>query len=242
MLAGATIASEEILAAAQPLARGRPDLKEHLFALSRPAPRPDWEIKNERRRQEREQKKANAWTQHRKDFSDNVDKVRRGELRWSLPASQAYLGLFTDIDKNLAPPDRIGEWLGPELQAAALHGIGVVLDRPDLPSPEQLAEDYAQSRRWNFVLPMIACAAERIRLNRSLAELSREQIIALRIALQHEALGDRFDTERLTAELESELRKDPALFERYVRLLIEPSLKVRAQHIVGLYAFLRVTG
>jgi hypothetical protein len=231
--------SEEILAVARSFARGNPALAEHLSSLSQPAPRANLEIEDERRRKRQERSKAKAWAEHRKHFGENLREVRAGELRWSLPASQAYLGLFSDTDSHLSPPDRLGDWLGPEVQVVALEGIAGVLDRPDLPSLEQVAESYAQSRRWNFVLPMIASTAERIRLGRSLDDVPVDVLITVRIALHHEALGDRIDTELLSEELERQLRAKPANYERYIRLLIEPSLIARATHIMGLYAFLR---
>ena len=231
--------ADEIRMAAEPFARGKPELEEHLLALSQPIPPRKWEIEHERRRRRNERKKAKAWTQHRKDFSLNEAALRSGELRWSLPVSQAYLGLFHDTNAQLSAPDRIGEWLGPELQAAALAGLDAVLSRPDLPTLQQIVDSYAQSRRWNFVLPMLAGVAERVRNDRPLSELPRDLIIALRIALHQEPVGDRIDTELLAHRLEDELRREPALYERYVRLLIEPYLEAHATHIMGLYAFLR---
>ena len=61
------------------------------------------------------------------------------------------------------------------------------------------------------------------------------------MGLLNEHLGDRIADRALTEVLEDTLRADPAHFERYVCLLIEPSLARRVERISGLYAFARST-
>jgi hypothetical protein len=231
----------DILAAAQPFAIGNPELEDHLFKLSQPAQPTDWEIEHGKRERRDATKREKALKQHRQDFSKNEAVLRAGEFRWIYPVSQAYLCLFTDSDKSLPPPDRIGQWLGSALQVAGIEGLEAVLRRADLPTVDQIAESYAESRRWNFIYPMIAAVTERVRQRRGLDDLPLDLIIAIRIALHHEPLGDRVDTEGVTAAVDATLRADPALYERYVRLLIEPSLERRRSYITGLYSFVRTT-
>ena len=154
---------------------------------------------------------------------------------------KAYLGLFSDLGSELPPADRIGDWLGPKLQAAAIVGFEAVLHRPDLPTFEQVCRSYVESRRWHFVYPMIAGVAERLRTGRGVGDLPPDVTSTVLAALINEHLGDRISDRALIEALEATLRADPAHFERYVRLLIEPSLAQRIEHISGLYAFARST-
>lgn len=231
--------SDEIIAAAQPFALGKPPLEQYLLELTQPPVLASWQIRENERRRQREQERAEAWRKHRRDFKENEEALRRGELRWILGIAHAYLGLFNDSDKTLPPPDRIGHWLGPDLQIAGLAGLEATLLRSDIPTSEQIAESYAESRRWNYVYPLIAALAERTRIHRSIADLPIDVISTVRLALHHEALGDRVNTEALTKALDAQLRQDPAQHERHVRLLIEPYLKRQLTHIPGLYAFAR---
>lgn len=231
--------STEILDAARPFAAGNVELEGRVAELAKPLSPADWEVKEQKRRTREDRKRNEAWAQHRRDFANNITALRAGELNWSFAASQAYLALFHDTDAELPPPDRIGQWLGPELQEAALVGLDAVLTRHDLPTLQQIADSYAESRRWNFVYPMIAGVVERLRTGRGLDEVPIDLVTAVRIALHNEHLGDRIDENDVVRQLDMFLRRDPKVYERYARLLIEPSLERRQTHIAGLYGFVR---
>ena len=228
--------AEEILSAARPFAMGKPLLEAYLSDLALPPPIPDWQVRENERRESQQKKKRDAWAKHRKDFKENEAALRHGELRWTFGIANSYLGLFSDSDKTLSPPDRIGEWLGPELQVAGLAGLDATLSRADIPTLQQVAESYADSRRWNYIYPLIAAAAERVRTGRGLDKLPSDLTATIRLALHHEPLRDRIDTETLTTQLEIALRRDPTHYERYIRLLIEPALEKKLTYIPGLYA------
>ena len=225
-------ATSRIIDAARPFAADRPELQAHLDALLEPLPAPQWEIDRAARRQAQAAKRDADRARHRREFTQHEAELRAGDLRWVHPPAKAYLGLFSDIASELPPPDRIGDWLGPELQAAALAGFEAVLHRPDLPTLEQVCQSYAESRRWHFVFPMIAGVAERIRTGRGVGDLPPDVPSTVLAGLLNEHLGDRIADRALIEALEATLRADPAHFERYVRLLIEPSLaRLRRAHL-----------
>jgi hypothetical protein len=230
-------ATSRIIDAARPFAADQPELQAHLDALIAPLPMSQWEIDRATRLQAKAAKRDADRARHRHDFALHEPELRAGELRWVLPPAQAYLGLFSDIASELPPPDRIDDWLGAELQVAALAGFEAVLHRPDLPTLEQVCRSYAESRRWHFVYPMIAGVAERIRTRRGVDDVSREVLSTVLAGLINEHLGDRIADRALIEALEVALRADPAHFERHVRLLIEPSLDRSLAHISGLYSF-----
>jgi len=231
--------ADEILSAARPFSVGKPLLEQHLSELALPPALPTWLIRENERRHEREQKRQETWAKHRKEFKENEAGLRSGELRWTHGIAHAYLCLFNDSDKSLPPPDRIGQWLGSDLQATGLAGLEAVLTRTDIPSFQQVAESYADSRRWNFVYPLLAAVAERVRSGRGLADLPFDIVATARLVLHHEPLGDRIETEALTTQLDAELRRDPGQYERYVRYLIEPYLRKQLTYIPGLYLLSR---
>ncbi|SDC78757.1 hypothetical protein SAMN05444678_105238 [Sphingomonas sp. YR710] len=228
-----------VLDAAAPVAKGHADRTAFLKQLRKPPKLASWEIEDRKRRRDRERSRDKAWTKHRADFSAHEDEVRQGELRWMYPVAQAYLALFRDTDRELAPADRVGQWLGPELQIAAVAGLDAVLFRDDLPSVDAVAESYAESKRWNFIYPMIAGIVERVQTGRSLADVPLEVLIAVRIGLHNEHLNERVHGEDVQVAIDAALRADPAVYERYIRRLLEPSFEKRRTHISGLYSFAR---
>jgi hypothetical protein len=234
---GSPEAKSRIIDAARPFAAGRPELQAHLDALLEPLPPPQWETERAARRQARSAKRDEDRAAHRAEFTQHEAELRAGDLRWVHPPAKAYLGLFNDIPSELPPPDRVGDWLGGELQAAALAGFEAVLHRPDLPTFEQVCNSYAESRRWHFILPMIAGVAERIRTGRGIGDLLPDVSSTVLVGLLNEHLGNRIPDRALTQAVEATLRADPARFERHTRLAIEPSLARGVEHIPGLYAF-----
>ena len=231
-------AGAAVLAAARPFAAGKADLEAFLEKVQQPqAPEP-WEIEQEQRRYEHLQQRQDEWAKHRAHFAAHEHKLRSGELRFIYPIAQAYLGLFSDFDKQSPPVDRLVEWLGEPLAASGLAGLGATLGRQDLPTPEQVSDSYAEQRRKPFILPMIAGVAEFVRLSGDITALPADLRIAVLIGFQNEHLGDRVQPNDLAERIEASLR-EPALFERYIRLLIEPSLARERDHIPGLYAFVR---
>jgi hypothetical protein len=230
-----------IIAAARPFVAGDPELETYLEELQKPLPPPEWQVKQEARRNAEAVAKATAQEQHREDFTTDIAAVRAGDLQRSYPIAKAYLGRFRDIDEKLPPADRIGEWLGPELQDAGLLGVEAVLHRGDLPSLEEIARSYAESKRWNFIYPIIAGVVERVLSGRGLDGIDPAVLLSARIGLDHEHLGESISQDRVAQEIDARLRRDPQLHERYIRLLLEPSLEGRREHVTGLYGFVRST-
>jgi hypothetical protein len=236
---GLSDAAPRIIEAARPFAGTTPELESYLAALLQPLPTPQWEIDRSVRREARAAEKATAYARHRAEFGERITEIQAGELNSIHPLALAYFGLFSDISRELPPADRIGAWLGPDLQAAALFGFEAVLKRPDLPTLQQIGESYAQSRRWNFALPMIAGVVERIRHGRALDDIAPDVISAVRVAIENEHLDGRGVDRAIVGKIEIDLWSDEERYERYLRWLIEPSLVASRNHIPGLYAFAR---
>lgn len=231
--------SEDILNAARLYAVGEPALEEYLDELRRPRQKPKWEIENERRRAREEKKKAVAQAKARRSFAESESELRAGEFKWIYPTALAYLGEYRDIDSDLLPPDRIEHWLGSELRDASLAGFEAVLGRPDLPSASQVAEYYADSKIWNFIYPMIAGVLQRLREGRGLTGISADVLIAVRIGIHQCAVDNDNQFDTLVPQVDAELRRSSDIHEKYFRLLIEPSMAKKKQHISGLYELAR---
>ncbi|MDH5445430.1 MAG: hypothetical protein OEY52_07720 [Gammaproteobacteria bacterium] len=70
-----------------------------------------------------------------------IDAIRQGQdLEVLEPFAKVYLGLFYDVDNQIAPAERIDLLANAELATAIKLGLQNVLLRPDLPSVESITE------------------------------------------------------------------------------------------------------
>lgn len=227
--------SREDRAVARVFARGDRELLQFLDKVSKPVSN-TWEKKSEARRKREEGRKARAYAIHRADFNAHRGELEAGELKWIVPAARSYLALFQDTSREQAPLDRIAAWLGDDIAASAAIGFEAALLREDLPTPSQVVEGFADNRVWNMTYPMVAGLAERLRHGRALTDLRRDVLRACWLMLQHESwLDDHAKIETFIPDVERLLSRDPEAFAEDYRLLIEPRIRGKAEHIQGLY-------
>lgn len=226
-------------AIARRYAQGNSELLAFLRKQAKPVSS-QWEKRFERRRAKEEDERKRTNAQHRADFSVHLAELRAGELRWIVPAARAYLGLYRDNDREKMPLNRVREWLGDDVAAAAAQGFEASLLRTDLPTSTQVVESFEQGRIWNMVYPIVAGLAERLRIDRDLDNVTRETLRVGWLTLQHESyLGHHAKIEDLADRLEHWLSRDAVAFAEDFRLLIEPQLKAKREHVSGLYRLLR---
>lgn len=69
-----------------------------------------------------------------------IDAIRGGtDLEVLEPFAKAYLGLFYDIDSHVAPAERLDLLANQELALAIKEGLVNILQKADLPSPQEIA-------------------------------------------------------------------------------------------------------
>jgi len=195
----------------------------------------EWEAErkqDERDRTERAKKQRANFTAHEKE-------MRAGDLRWIFGPAQAYLGRFSDVDKEKSPPDRIGDWLGSELQSAALVGFEATLFRDDLPTAEEVAKSYAEGKVWHYIYPIIVALAERWRNQSGFADVPMDVVFAGRMGVTGNLIGHSGGFDGFEDELDEYLRSRPNIFETYLRKWFEPHLAANRQHIHDLYKLAR---
>ena len=197
----------------------------------------DWEKEAKRYQSENEKKQKRERSEIQKLYSEHVEELRAGELRWIIDPAKLYLKMFIDSEPQSTPNDRLEFWLGKNLSNAALLGFEAVLHRDDIPSAEQIANSYARNKVWNFVYPMIVGAAERINSGKGLDDLPTSLISAIAIAADLESLGMYDGINKLRDSLHSELRKRGNNYELFIRQKFEPSLREKQTHVNGLLSF-----
>jgi hypothetical protein len=232
---------ENVRAIATPYASGDDELSN--FLDPKPSPTElklqEREKKWEAKRKREESKKKRHWRKQRAEFAAHEDELRAGELRWIAFPAKAYFALFSDIDTEKDPPDRIGDWLGLELQQAALAGFEATLFRDDIPTPTQVASSYAEGKYWNYIHPIMAGLSERWRKQRGFADIPPDVVLSGCLGVSGELIEQRAKLEGFEDALVTLIRRDPTAFETYLRTWFEPHLSSSRSHITGLYKLVR---
>ena len=189
------------------------------------------------RKLERRRKKELEET--RNHYFSHIDDIRNGELPWILQPAKAYFGMFIDIETDCDPRERISNWLGDDISRESLIGFEAVLNRPDLPSAEQIVERYSNSSVCNFAYPMLAAAGQRYVSGKNFEDLSTDLVASLAILAEHESsiLSEYFSG--LTDMLNAQLRENFQSYEIYQRQKFEVMLESNMSHIPGLSQFVR---
>jgi hypothetical protein len=229
----------EVRKIARPYAVGDQELLDFLTKKPKRQKLDEWEIKHRKVMRERERRDKQGREKSKANYLANIAAVRRGELRWIFAPAQACLGMYHDLEREGPPADRISEWLGDDIRDAALEGFEAVLHRDDLPTADQIANSYAESRVWNFAYPMLAAAGQRFLSGQGFDDLPYDLMSALAIACEHELLSGREQFQGLEEALNDQLRKKPEAYEIHIRRKIEPMLLASRTHIHGLYRFTR---
>lgn len=188
----------------------------------------DWMEQHERERQAQRNK-------IRADYAANRDRMRSGSWAALVWPANFYMGRTYEADLSLPAPERIGAWIGPDLQADALIGFEAFLTTaPGMPpDAAQIAKSHAADRQWNAALILSAALAERQRTGRGFSDLPTERIQAGLFAELVAFLGDE-QWKSLRDALTDELARRGASDET-ARLFIEPQLQKRKSHVTWLW-------
>jgi len=228
----------DVREAARPFAQGDPEAEKWLAEIAVPA-KPEWQIRQEEREARRTRDREKKWAEHRLEFRERRDSIRAGEPNFLVSPAQAYLGLFSDIERDGPPINRVKLWLGDDLADDVLAGLEAFLHAENAkPTPEEIAASYVANRHWRAAHIIVVALAEHAKAYGDFAGVPLDRLIAGRLELEQHGFG-RIDGSELPTQLDAALRAIPGAYERYLRLLVEPSLKGRRAYVPGLYQAMR---
>jgi len=216
--------------------------REFLRNLSNPEI-PEWLIQRDERDCKLKEEKEASWAEHRAGFLEHIDDLRSGKFEEVVSPAQAYLNLYTDMGNDLPAHARVKQWLGLELQEAAFLGFEAYLsDANSKPTAKEIADAYAERKRWHGGYIFVAAAAERIRNQKNLDDLSDERLLALLLEIRLTHILDHAGIDQVSEAIELAVKSRPGLWEKFWRLRIEPQLEAKNEHVDGLYEVARSMG
>jgi hypothetical protein len=230
---------ERVRARAKEFVANRADMLAWIDKLANPD-RPEREVRQDKERRRREAKRAMAWQEHRKDFGEHIEEMRRGDFQWIANPAQAYLKLFHDLGDDLPAHQRVAQWLGEDIAQAAHEGFEAFLLSDAPPTAQEIAESHAKSKRWNAVHVIVAGVAERVRRLGAiaLADVSDDRLLTAFHELRWANTAQHAGLEELVPVVSAEIERR-GLFETATRQWIEPQLAAACSHVDQLYASMR---
>lgn len=232
---------EAVRAAAAELLTERTELISWLESL--PHPRiPQWQLEHDERQQQRIAEREDKYRQHREHYYQRITQMRAGELTTLTSPAKVYLGLFSDIDKNLPGVGRIAQWIGQELAEAALEGFAaLLLNPPAFLNANEMAKTLAKGKYYEGAHILIAALAERQKHGISLDDLPDDSVLASFIELWRRGNHAHYGLDELKRQIDDEL-KARDLWPQAMRMILEPQLDARSEHPIGLGELMRDKG
>lgn len=212
-----------------------PKLEEKWVELTRP-PQRDYEKEQRRRQANYRRKQAAKFARHRANFLGVKDQIADGKSAALYDLAQAYLGRYSDLDREAAPIDRLREWVGDEITEAATKGFIATLNRTDLPTLEMVVAIRNEGKNWNIEPVMLCGVAELVRTDQSLDKLA--QAVARAVLAVWWDMPE-FNSSKLGEDIEKQLEehvfKSSQSTEEFLVSMIEPPVAAGKDHISGLY-------
>jgi hypothetical protein len=226
-----------IAAAARAMAQGDADLEAFVDKLDQPHV-PDWVRKEKIRKWRSRAKDRRLFERRRIAYFKLRPQIAEGSWTGLSQAADVYFARFSDVDREASPRERLMAWIGEDLAELMLAGFEAALHRVDLPLPETIGEKYVEGRTWRTTSMLMAGACERGLAGRDLEDLTEDVVVAIAAG---EILDHTPDTlgKMLRAQLAKWFRTRPAAWERTWRLALEPQLRVRKDHVMGLHRLVR---
>lgn len=200
-------------------------------------PKRDWEKERQARNSDHERKRTRKFAKHRASFWPIRERIASGEEIGALKQiANAYLGRYSDLDREASPDGRVRLWLGDDLTSAALNGFTRALSRNDMPSARQIAETHAESKEWNVESVLVSGIAELIRSGKGLNTVS---VPILESALAAWWEFPDFNSSRLGEHIQDRLEdlvfSSEQRTEDFLCSVIEPRISAGNQHVPTLY-------
>jgi hypothetical protein len=225
--------SAAVSAAATEIGAESPAFMTKLEGLSKPIVY-EWERKQEAAAKEAEKRRAEVHQSIRDRLHNDLLAIDAGAPNLLYDPAKAYLGRFTDFDKEAPPETRVIAFLGDELGERVLNGFMASFNRDDRPSARGIVEKHLDGKTYFAELSLVCGVAERLRRGLGLDDISVEAREAAFMAWRR-TTNSQIHGGMDLKPLEKAVLCGDAAIERFFRTSIEPQLERKAGHVFDLY-------
>ncbi|MDP2033945.1 MAG: hypothetical protein Q8K29_11100 [Polaromonas sp.] len=203
---------------------------------------PDWRTEDAERRQEQSEKRDSVRAKNRADFDLQRESVRSGtHLAWLTFIAKVYFALFSDLDRNASPRDRLIAELGERDTEVALEGLISLVRRGEITELNEVIRMHTEHQHFPWWYAVIAGLDEYVEAGEDLNSLRDEYLqAALMIECLHPTLVQKGNVshQQVHAWKSALLQGRPDLVVVAYVALSSADLARGAEHINGLHALL----
>jgi hypothetical protein len=195
----------------------------------------DWQRDQDERHAKYAAERRSVYQRVRDRNAEQAADVAQGQPNILHNPAQAYLGRYSEFNREAPPETRVVSFLGETLGEEALQGFMASLLRNDLPSAQQIADSHAAGKHWFVEIVLVCGIAERVRRGIALddipADTARLAFMSWRRCTESNIVGGV----EIGKPLEALVMTDEAANEWFFRTSIEPQLAARLLHVQDLY-------
>ena len=216
-------------------------LSSHLAELEKPPERDYEKEEKERERKYRQQRQGKMHAIHQSYEKIQIELGAGKHLQALSNIAKAYLGRFSDLNKDSSPTDRVIELVGSKIAPIAFQGLTAAMTRNDIPTARQIIELLANEKKeYFFEHILLAHCAILLQSSQSLADLPIDVACSALAACRWDLYyGDHNITSEIQKQLEDIVFSDKDVKETFVRDTVEPYLNTGEKHVSGLYRLVR---
>jgi hypothetical protein len=189
--------------------------------------------------------KYNSREKVRQDFARDSNEIRSGKhLGWLAYLGKLYFGLYADIERNLAPRERLAQWLGDANTEVALEGFQAVLSRSDVPTFGEVLELIAEHQLFDWWFSLVAGMNERWAAGKRTDDLSDDflkGLVAFDLANPVTTEEDGSERRLVHPWKQALLEQRPELIRDAYVQVVRSRLSRAQEHAEGLYELLTET-
>lgn len=208
-----------------------------VVSLLNPPP-PHWQAEQDARSAKRRSERDTSWAKFREGLAADEEGLRQARFGVMHQVSNVYLGRYSDLHELKSIDDRLEALCGPEMVRPVLEAFETYLNiLPPYPHAALIAESYGENKAWSAGYILLAALAERVRSIGSLGDLVEDQLLQAQLHFSNHALSSD-DWKNVKDAVWAATLSDARIFKRFARLLFEPSLARKKEHVAGSYELL----
>lgn len=200
---------------------------------------PGWRTKDLERRIRRETERQEAREQNQRQFDENLEAILEGKhLGWMKFIGPVYFSMFSDLDAEASPRQRLSGELGASRAEQALVALEKFASEGQYPSVEDVLDLDAKGKYQQYWYALIAGLCELNEKGYSLDLLDEQRLCS---ALIIDRLHPTFTTqgnvssERQHGWKSELLERRPTFVAGVYDQLVRHHLRIGKEHVIGLY-------
>ena len=118
---------------------------------------PEWRAKDAERNKEREQSRSDGRARNRADFEEHASSIRNGvHFGWLGWIAQVYFAMFTDVNREAAPLERLTTELGDSNAEMAIEGLLALILKEQITPTNEILRMRGEGKYFQWWYAIIA--------------------------------------------------------------------------------------